>query len=132
MMALGGFRFALDTAAYQQFSRSQVYRWPSQERLREVPALQFVGPGTEAIELNGIIYPHFRGGLNQIEKLREIAGNGEPLLLTDGLGFVLGQWAVTQIREGQSFFHANGQPMKQSFQITLVRYGGELDGTIPN
>jgi phage protein U len=47
------------------------------------------------------------------------------LLLVDGLGFVWGQWVITQIDEGQSFFQGNGQPLKQSFQLKLVNYGAD-------
>lgn len=123
MMALGSFRFSIDTAAYQELKHSQLYRWQSQERLLRRPALQFIGAGLATIELTGLIYPHYRGGLKQIDALRESAGRGEPLLLVDGLGFVWGQWVITQIDEGQSFFQANGQALKQSFQLKLSRYG---------
>jgi phage tail protein len=123
MMALGSFRFSIETAAYQELKHSQSYRWESQERLLRRPALQFVGVGVETIELTGLIYPYYRGGLKQVDTLREAASNGEPLLLVDGLGFVWGQWAITQIDEGQSFFQGNGQPLKQTFQLKLSRYG---------
>jgi phage tail protein len=123
MMALGSFRFSIETAAYQELKHSQSYRWESQERLLRKPALQFVGVGVETIELTGLIYPHYRGGLKQVDTLREAASNGEPLLLIDGLGFVWGHWAITQIDEGQSFFQANGLPLKQTFQLKLSRYG---------
>jgi phage tail protein len=126
MMALGDFLFSIDTAAYQELKHSQSYRWQSQERLLRRPALQFVGVGVETIELTGVIYPHYRGGLKQIDTFREAAGNGEPLLLIDGLGFVWGQWVITQIDEGQSLFQANGQPLKQTFQLNLSRYGEEM------
>ena len=123
MMALGEFRFAVDTAAYQELRHSQSWRWQSQERLLRKPAQQFVGAGEETLDLSGVIYPHFQGGLQQIEKLRIQASKGEPLLLVDGLGFVWGLWVVIQIEEGQSFFQGNGQPLKQTFQLRLRRYG---------
>ena len=123
MMALGSYRFSIDSAAYQELKHSQAYRWQAQERLQRRPAMQFVGAGEESIELSGVIYPHFRGGLQQLEAMRREASKGQPLLLVDGLGFVWGQWVITQIDEGQSFFQGNGQPLKQSFQLKLVNYG---------
>ena len=33
MMALGAYRFSLTSAAYQELSRSNAYRWQTQERL---------------------------------------------------------------------------------------------------
>lgn len=126
MMALGVFRFSLDTATYHDFKRSQTYRWQSQERLLRRPALQFIGLGEETIELNGLIYPHFRGGLTQVETMRIEANKGSPLVLVDGLGFVWGQWVIKQISEGQTFFQPNGQPLKQTFQLSLSRYGDDI------
>jgi phage tail protein len=57
MMALGSFRFSIETATYQELKRGQSYRWQSQVRLLRRPALQFVGAGSEMIELTGVIYP---------------------------------------------------------------------------
>ncbi len=125
MMALGSYRFSIDSAAYQELKHSQAYRWQAQERLQRRPAMQFVGAGEESIELSGVIYPHFKGGLEQLDTMRTEANKGQPLLLVDGLGFVWGQWVITQIDEGQSFLQGNGQPLKQSFQLKLVNYGAD-------
>ena len=125
MMALGSYRFSIDSAAYQELKHSQAYRWQAQERLQRRPAMQFLGAGEESIELSGVIYPHFKGGLEQLDTMRTEANKGQPLLLVDGLGFVWGQWVITQIDEGQSFFQGNGQPLKQSFQLKLVNYGAD-------
>jgi len=125
MMALGSYRFSIDSAAYQELKHSQAYRWQAQGRLHRRPAMQFLGAGEESIELSGVIYPHFKGGLEQLDTMRAEASKGQPLLLVDGLGFVWGQWVITQIDEGQSFFQGNGQPLKQSFQLKLVNYGAD-------
>lgn len=125
MMALGEYRFSIDSAAYQELKHNQAFRWQAQERLLRRPAMQFVGVGEESIELSGVIYPHFRGGLKQLDAMRTEASKGQPLLLVDGLGFIWGQWVITQIDESQSFFQANGQPLKQSFQLRLVNYGAD-------
>jgi phage protein U len=125
MMALGEYRFSIDSAAYQELKHSKAYRWQAQERLQRRPAMQFLGAGEESIELSGVIYPHFKGGLEQLDTMRAEANKGQPLLLVDGLGFVWGQWVITQIDEGQSFFQGNGQPLKQSFQLKLVNYGAD-------
>ena len=47
MMALGSYRFSIDSAAYQELKHSQAYRWQAQERLQRRPAMQFVGAGEE-------------------------------------------------------------------------------------
>lgn len=123
LMALGDYRFSINTAAYQELKHSQAYRWQSQERILRKPAMQFMGEGEESMSFTGIVYPHVQGGVKQIEAMREEAGKGKPLLLVDGLGFIWGQWVIMQINEGQSFFMTNGQPLKQTFECRILNYG---------
>ena len=123
MMALGSYRFSLDSAAWQELRRSTAYRWQALARLQRLPAQQFLGPGSETLDLKGVIYPHYRGGFKQLDAMRAQAGKGEPLLLVDGLGFIWGQWVVLQVDETQSVLLTNGQPRKLEFQLRLARYG---------
>ena len=125
MLALGPYRFQLNTAAYQSLQRSTLYRWPQQERLGREPASQYVGPGTDTMTLEGVIYTAFRGGLGQPEAMRELAASGSPHLLVDGQGVVHGKWTLTQVDETQSTFLAGGVPRKQTFTLTLQKYGKE-------
>jgi phage protein U len=73
----------------------------------------------------GMRPPHYRGGLGQLNNLRQQAGSGEPLLLVDGLGFVWGQWVIVNIDETQSYLQSNGQALKQTFQLQLKYYGDD-------
>ena len=123
MMALGDYRFCLDTSVYQELKHSQSYRWQGQARLLRGLAQQFIGLGDETLAFSGVIYPHYRGGVKQLEKLCAQAGQGEPLLLVDGLGFVWGLWVVTNIEEIQSYFASTGQALKQTFSMQLTSYG---------
>ncbi|WP_199237391.1 phage tail protein [Azospirillum sp. TSH64] len=127
MLALGEYRFSIDTAAYQTLQRSTEYRWPSQDRLGRAPALQFLGPGTDQISLAGTIFPQFRGGIGQLDKLRAEAGKGEPLLLVDGRGRVHGKYVVTKIEETQALFLSDGTPRKVDFSLELLRYGDDSE-----
>ena len=90
MMALGGYRFAIGTAAFQTLRRATEYRWAQMNRIGRRPAMQYVGPGVESIDLDGVIYPHFRGGLRQVEAMRAEARLGLPLMLVSGTGYGLG------------------------------------------
>ncbi len=123
MIALGAYRFSVETAAYGQLRRTTEYRWPAQERLGRRPALQFVGPGAETIELEGVIYPSYKGGLRQVDKMRAEAGTGRPLMLVGGDGLVLGSWCVERIEETGSVFTSDGAPQKIEFRLSLARYG---------
>jgi len=134
LMTLGDgqeqFRFAIDTAAYQSLNRKTEWRWPAQERLWEKPALQFTGRGSDEITLEGVILPAWKGGTEQIKRMRALAdaalraGSGaRPLLLVTGYGDVLGQWVITAIEEEQPTVGPLGAPVEQRFRLTLAAYG---------
>lgn len=125
MLALGDYRFSLDTAAYQELRRSLEYRWSKQERLGRRPAWQYLGSGEESIELTGVIYPEYRGGLEQVARLEAEAGRGQPLILNDENGKVWGKWVVLRLEETRSLFGAGGAPRKIEFTLELRRYGEE-------
>lgn len=124
MMALGDYRFCLDAAAYQSLERSTLYRWEAVDRIGVAPGQQFIGPGEDRIDLSGVIYPAFRGGLGQLDEMRAEAGKGEPLMMVDGMGRVWGDFCITEVRETQTVFFSNGTPRKIEFSLTVVAYGG--------
>ncbi|GAB6178395.1 phage tail protein [Desulfobaculum senezii] len=126
MMKLGRYAFGLNSAAYDQVQRSTAYRWAAQERHGREAALQFLGPGEESISLSGVVYPHFRGGLSQVEDMRREAGQGKPLLLVDGLGRIHGRWVVLNVDETRGTAFADGVPRKIEFTLKL-KYYGEAD-----
>ncbi|MCU7904432.1 MAG: phage tail protein [Candidatus Thiodiazotropha sp. (ex Epidulcina cf. delphinae)] len=123
MMQLGDYQFGIESAAYEQLGRSTQYRWQGQDRIGRRPAQQFAGIGQETISLSGRIYPFYKGGLGQLDQMRAEAGQGEPRILVDGLGRILGKWAVTRIDETQSTLMPDGVPEKIDFTLELVRYG---------
>lgn len=125
MMALGDFRFALATAAYAELERSRTYRWAKHDRVGRAPAYQFVGEGEDDVSLSGTIYPHFRGGLGQVEAMAAMAAQGEPLTLTDGRGEVWGQFVIKAVSEGQAALDGVGVAWRQNFDLELARYGGD-------
>lgn len=126
MLALGPYRFSLNTSAYQTLKRSSEYRWPQVERIGQEPLLQALGQGSDSIDLDGVIYPHFRGGLGQLGNMRDSASRQEPLMLINGLGEVLGRFVITQIEETQNTFLPDGVPRKIEFRLSLERYGEGL------
>ncbi|MEW8072695.1 MAG: phage tail protein [Candidatus Thiodiazotropha sp.] len=123
MMQLGEYQFGIESAVYEQLRRSTAYRWQGQDRIGRRPAQQFAGVGQETISLTGRIYPFYKGGLGQLDKMRAEAGQGEPRILVDGLGRIWGKWAVTRIDETQSTLMPDGVPEKIDFNLELVRYG---------
>lgn len=131
MLQLGSYQFSIDNAAYQTLQRSTEYRWAAQERIGAADALQFTGFGSDTITLQGVIYPHFRGGLGQVDKMRLTASLGFPLPLVAGTGRVLGVWVIEGVREGQRTFATQGAPLRQDFTISIRRYDGGLRSLLP-
>lgn len=125
MLALGDFRFSIDSAAYQSLRRSVEYRWAEIARVGTRPGRQFVGIGGEEIALAGVIYPAYRGGLGQVAEMRRLAGLGEPLLLVDGQGQIWGKFCISRVDEDQAVFFSDGTPKRQDFSLSLVHYGEE-------
>ncbi|MES9873170.1 MAG: phage tail protein [Candidatus Sedimenticola sp. 6PFRAG7] len=123
MMKLGEYSFSLNTAAYQSLTRSCEYRWRAQDRTGRSPAQQYLGPGAETISLEGDIYPHFKGGLGQLESMRSEAGKGVPMILVDGTGRIWQQWVIKQVEETQRLLFNDGTPSKIEFRMQLTRYG---------
>ncbi len=131
MMQLGSFQFSIDSAAYQNLSRNTEYRWAAQERIGKADALQFTGYGADTISLRGVIHPHFKGGLGQLDKMRAQASLRFPLPLIAGTGRVLGAWVIQSINEGQTVFAEHGAPLRQEFSISIRRYDGGLRSLLP-
>ncbi len=136
MMILGIYRFTINNAAYQMLKRQSEYRWQEINRMGANPALQFTGFGVETIDLEGVIYPHFKGGLRQVTLMRAEAGIGKPLMLISGNGNAFGRWCIVKISENQSVFMKDGAPLKIEFSISLKRYGEDakpgVSGIIQN
>ncbi|WP_170294911.1 phage tail protein [Roseospira navarrensis] len=123
-------RFSVATAAHQTLRRRTEYRWPQQDRLGARPARQFMGPGTETITLDGVIHPldlrlyPAGDGWDQVPRLRAVAAAGAPLLMTSGLGEVLGWWVITDIEETQAVGW-RGMARTIEFRLELAHYGSE-------
>ncbi len=121
MMAVGPYRFSLSTAAYQQLERESSWRWASVDLLGARPQQQYIGPNADTVRMSGAIYPHFRGGLGQVDQMRAAAGGGEPLTVVDGTGRNWGRWAIRSVRETQATFFSNGTPRRIDFEIELIQ-----------
>ncbi len=131
MLALGEFLFTLHAAAYQELARQTAWRWSAQPRAGRLPARQYVGPGDDTLTLRGAVFPHLRGGLGQLGRLREEAGRGRPLRLVTGTGAVMGLWCVERVEETQTVFWADGRPRRIEFRLEASRYGEDEPAAEP-
>lgn len=128
MMALGPYKFSITTAAFQELSRSSEYRWAGQERFGQHAALQFTGPGGDTITLSGVIFPEHLGGAGQVDAMRALAAQGQPQVLIDGMGNIMGEWVIESIQEQGSVFAAAGIPRRQAFTLAIRRYSAQGEG----
>ena len=127
LMTLGEYVFSVDSAAYDELRRDAEYRWQAQERIGRPPARQWLGPGSETIELSGAIYSIRRRAEAELDALRAEAAKGEPLRLTLGTGEILGLWTIERVSETDSVFLPGGAPRKLEFRARLAYYGADGD-----
>ncbi len=123
LLILGPFRFAVDTAAFDELSRSSKWDWKPIDRVGTAPALQFTGPQNDTIQLNGRLVPGFGGGIEQLARMRMMADFGYPLPLVSGTGRVLGLWVIESIEDTGTRHFKDGYPRLVTFSVSLKKYG---------
>lgn len=127
MLSLGGFKFNIDSAAYNELVRTWQWRWNAQSLIGQPDLLQYTGKAPVQISLSGQVATTFRQvGTNQIAKLAAIGDRNQPILLVSGMGDVLGYWTMTSLKETNTKFIKGGLPRYQSFTLELLFYGDNL------
>lgn len=86
--------------------------------------LQFLGQGEDSINLDGVIFPYYKGGLGQVETMRTMAQAGQPLLLADE-SKAHEYWVIEEISETQTQFIGNAA-QKIEFSMRLSFYGADI------
>lgn len=119
LMALGMFVFQTRSVPYQQLRRSTQWRHPSQSRVGDRPAHQFVGPGDDSITLSGTLLPEFTGGRVDLDEIRDMADQGQAWPLVEGTGKQYGLWVITRVDETLSTFFRDGAAAKIEFTLQL-------------
>ncbi|MBU2711844.1 phage tail protein [Zooshikella harenae] len=121
------FHFSISTAAYDDLTISDNYRWVTQDRISYLPATQYLGPGLTTISLKGVIYTELnKDSYFLLDRLRNLASKGKPFVLTSGIGKLHGLYLVESITDQQNVFFSDGLPRKISFTINLKQFGGEV------
>lgn len=126
MLTLGLFVFMLQTIPYQSLQRDVNYRWPSNSRVGQRPALQFLGIEGETITLSGELLPEITGGRLSLLMLETMADQGRAWPLIGGNGTIYGVFVVNSISQTHSEFFANGAARKIAFNVTLTRVDASL------
>lgn len=139
MLRVGPFIFSISTAAYQNLTRTDTYRWQTVEVIGGELANQYMGPGERTITLDGVVYTHYDAGrapfqpqavvgTEQVAALRAVADAGAPVNVTDGRGRAYGKWVITSLNSKSSVFMDNGAEKKQEFDLSLRYYTARSGG----
>lgn len=123
LMTLGSVRFGVREGAYQRLARRLEIRTAKLDRAGAQSARQVLGED-ETIEIEGVVYPAWRGGTGRVDSFRELARQRRPQMLTDGAGKVWGKFIIEGVDEEASHHLPNGAPLRQAFRITLGAWGG--------
>jgi phage protein U len=127
MLLVGNVIFSIDGPNYDQLTRSTGIEWASQARIGRENALQFTGVGEETITLTGTIYGLFREqGIGQVDKLEGAMRTHAPQLVLSGQGKRYGYYCITDLSEDQTALLDNGAPQKQSYTLTMKKYGEDM------
>lgn len=125
MMAYGMFVFALNSAPYQELQRQTAWRHDGQGRVGKRPARQFLGPGDDTITLTGTLLPHFTGGQQNLDELRDMADEGGAWPLIEGNGTFYGLYVIEGMSETKSHQMRDGSAQRIAFSLTLQRIEDE-------
>lgn len=127
LMSLGGFKFQITSAAYDQLTKKWEWHWVSQPLIGRTDALQGVGKASDTISLTGQVAPSLLSvGTQQIQTLADLGNEMEPKLMVSGEGAVLGYWVIKSLQETATRFIKGGAPRMQTYQMELSFYGDSI------
>ncbi len=122
-MALGPFMFRSHGFGYTDVSRKLDTTWAEIETAGRFNALQWTGPRSEVVTINGVLFPLEWGGAGTLEGVRLAAKNGIPLMLVSLGGKVFGSHAIQKVDEDRTFHDRTGQPGRNAYSIEVRRIG---------
>lgn len=121
LMALGMFLFHVPTLAHDELTRKMDWNHARSGRVGARDAVQFVGPGNEAISLSGAVFTEITDGRTSLDSLRDMADQGEAWPLVDGTGTVFGNYVIETIDERHKGLMGDGRARRIDFAIDLLR-----------
>ncbi|MBU4680452.1 phage tail protein [Cedecea davisae] len=126
MLALGLFVFMRQTLPYQSMQHETSWRWPSNSRVGQRPAFQFLGVDEEKITLNGTLYPELTGGRLSLLAVQLMAEEGKAWSLIEGTGNIYGMFVINSVHKTNTEFFSDGTARKIDFTLELTRVDESL------
>lgn len=121
LAALGMFVFETNSLLPDRIGRDRDWRHERTPRFGARAASQFTGPGEDRITLVGMLVPEIAGSFSAIEKIAEMADEGEAWQLADGSGKIYGTYTIERLSEDKSNLIDDGRPRQTGFTIELSR-----------
>lgn len=121
LFALGMFVFNGSTVLPDALSRRRDWRHERTDRFGARAASQFTGPGEDKITLTGTHIPEVSGEYSSLERLAELADEGEALPLLDGGHNNIGTFTIDAIDEEKRVLIDDGRARRIDFTISLSR-----------
>lgn len=122
-MALGPFLFRAHGFGYAGLGRKLDTTWAEIETAGRLNALQWTGPRSEVVTIDGVLFPREFGGAGTLEGVRLAARSGVPLMLVSLGGKVFGSHAIQKVDEDRGFHDRTGTPGRTAYTIELKRIG---------
>jgi phage protein U len=111
----------MDSVAYAGLQHRISWRHAKTERHNARAATQYVGPGDDAITLDGMLVPGISGNYASMERIVEMANTGDAWPLADGTGKIYGIYQIVSLDRNHHYIWAGGVPRYVDFSLSLDR-----------
>lgn len=127
-LALGPFAFEAIGFGYQGVKRKLATPWASQQVVDRLEALQWLGPKSDEVSIEGVLFPHEFGGMDTLQGLQGAALAGQSLMFVSLAGRIYGPHVIEGIDEDRTIHDAFGAPKMLAYTIQLRRNAGSAAG----
>ncbi len=115
MMIYGLIPFMRQTLPYSELQQNADYRWPTNSRIGQRAAAQFLGVGDEKITLSGELRPEITGGAISLLTIKLLADEGPPGRLSAGTARSTGCTLLRVFQRPAAIFILTARPAKSCF-----------------
>lgn len=126
MMIYGLIPFMRQTLPYSELQQNVDYRWPTNSRVGQRAAAQFIGVGDDKITLSGELRPEITGGAISLLTIKLLADEGRAWPLIGGNGTIYGMYAIENYSATSSDFYVDGSASKIMFSLSMKRVDESL------
>ncbi len=124
VMGYGGFRFSVDTFAYEKMKRKFEANIEEVKIIGSRPSLHRAGWNAETLSLTGTFFPHHlpnNRGLSQLAGMRASVGTSNVMVANSGdLGDVVGRWLLKSIGDDHEHIFIDGIGQKITVEMEFL------------